>query len=69
MGAVRLVEVSGSSKLQIAEGIGPNNGMVVYWNGNGTTSGPLVDWVGTSGTQPALQNLFVNVLNYLCSTP
>ena len=68
-GAVRIVAVSGSSKLQITEGIGGTGGMVVYWNGNGSGSGPLVDWVGTSGTQPALQNLFVNTLNHLCVAP
>ncbi len=65
-GARRLVTVSGSSKVQIAEAIG-SGGMVVYWNGNGTSSGPLEDWNGTDGTQPALQNLFVNVLDYLCN--
>ena len=64
-GARRIVTVSGSSKLQITEGIGAG-GMVVYWNGNGVTSGALVDWNGSSGTQPALQNLFVNVLDHLC---
>jgi len=68
-GAVRIVSVSSSSKVQIAEGIGGAGGMVVYWNGNGSGSGPLVDWVGTSGTQPALQNLFVNTLNHLCTGP
>jgi len=68
-GATRLVEVSGSSKLQITEGVGPGLGMVIYWNGNGVGSSELRDWTGSSGTQPDLQNMFVNVLEYLCSAP
>ncbi|MCB9593142.1 MAG: hypothetical protein H6719_10450 [Sandaracinaceae bacterium] len=68
-GSVRLIELSGTSKLNIAEGIGAGRGMVVYWNGNGSGSGALLDWTGPGGTQPALQNLFVNVLDYLCSAP
>lgn len=68
-GARRVVEVAGSSKLQITEAIGVGRGMVVYWNGNGGGSGPLVDWTGAGGTQPALQNLFVNTLDHLCSAP
>ena len=69
--ARRLVEVEGSSKLQITEGLGPSGrGMVVYWNGNGSGEGPLVDWTGGSeGSQPELRNLFVNVLRYLCEAP
>ena len=57
--------MSTSSKLQIAEGIGAG-GMVVYWNGNGYGSGDLLDWTGPDGAQPALQNLLVNALSYLC---
>jgi len=64
-GARRIVSVAGSSKLQITEGIG-SGGMVVYCNANGYTTGELLDWTGPDGTQPALQNLFVNVLSYLC---
>jgi len=67
-GSVQLVTVSGTSKLLITEGIGAGRGMVVYWNGN--SSGAAVDdWTGSSGTQPALQNLLVNVLDYLCTAP
>lgn len=68
-GAVSLVSVSTTSKLFITENVGPGRGMVVYWNGNGSTSGPLDDWEGLTGSQPALQNLFVNVLDYLCRAP
>ena len=69
-GAVRLASVGGtSSKLQITEGIGTGNGMVVYWNGNGVGSGALTDWNTTAATPTALQNLFVNTLEYLCATP
>ncbi len=63
-GAVRLIEVSGSSKLQITEGIGTGGGRVVWWNGTGHT-----EMAGTSGTQPDLQELFLNVLDYLCNAP
>jgi len=66
--AIRLVSVSGtSSKLQVTDNVGVGHGRVVYWNGNGSGSGALTDWTGAGGTQPALQNLFVNVLNHLCS--
>lgn len=68
-GARRLVEVMGSSKLQIWEGALGGRGVTVYWNGNGTLSGPVTDWNGTAGTQPALQNLFVNTLEYVCVAP
>jgi hypothetical protein len=70
-GATRLVSVTTSSKLQITESIGASGGMVVFWNGNGSVSGPLTDWngAGTTASQPSLQNLFVNTLEYLCATP
>ncbi|MBW2460887.1 MAG: hypothetical protein JRH11_04525 [Deltaproteobacteria bacterium] len=55
--------------LQITEGIGSGNGMVVYWNGNGSVGGPLTDWNTTAATPTALQNLFVNTIEYLCATP
>lgn len=65
-GAVSLVNVGTASKLFITEGIGPGRGMVAYWSGNGTE---MTDWSGTGGTQPALQNLFVNLIEYMCSAP
>jgi hypothetical protein len=69
-GATRLVSVATtSSKLQIIESIGASGGMVVFWNGNGVGGGALTDWTGTAGTQPSLQNMFVNTLEYLCATP
>jgi hypothetical protein len=64
--AIKLVDVASSSKLLVTDNVGSGNGRVIYWNANGVTSGPLVDWVGTSGTQPDLQNLFVNVLDHMC---
>ena len=64
--AIKLVSVDSSSKLLVTDNVGSGNGRVIYWNGNGVTSGPLVDWVGTGGTQPDLQNLFVNVLDHMC---
>ncbi len=62
--AVQLVSVSTSSKLLVTDNVG--QGLVLYWNGNGGGSGPLVDWTGSAGTQPDLQNLFVNVLDHMC---
>ncbi|MFT5357155.1 MAG: hypothetical protein ACI9KE_004387, partial [Polyangiales bacterium] len=67
--SVRLVSVGTSSKLNIAEAIGGGGGIAVYWNANGTGSSALVEWTGVGGTQPDLQNLFVNTLEYLCDAP
>ncbi len=64
--ALKLVDVSGVPKLMVTDNVGAGNGKVIYWNGNGSTTGPVVDWIGTAGTQPALQNLFVNVLDHMC---
>ena len=64
--AVRLISVTSSSKLQVTDNVGAGNGKVIYWNGNGVTTGPLTDWNGTGGSQPDLQNLFVNVLDHMC---
>ncbi|MCA9617612.1 MAG: hypothetical protein KC731_01235, partial [Myxococcales bacterium] len=65
-GSTQLLTVSGSSsKLLVTDNVG--QGMVIYWNGNGGASGPLHDWAGTGGSsQPALQNLFVNVIEHMC---
>jgi hypothetical protein len=66
-GAVQLITVSGtSSKLLVTDNVGIGNGRVIYWNGNGSGSGALVDWNGSAGSQPDLQNLFVNVLDHMC---
>jgi hypothetical protein len=65
-GAVPLITVSTTSKLIVTDNVGMGNGTVLYWNANGTGSGPLVEWDGTGGTQPDLQNLFVNVLDHMC---
>jgi hypothetical protein len=62
--AVQLVTVDSSSKLLVTDNVG--QGRVIYWNGNGSGSGPLPDWNGSAGTQPDLQNLFVNVLDHMC---
>ena len=54
---------SGRDKIMATEGIGPSGGLVVYWNGNST----IYDWSDLSeGTQPDIQNLFKNTVNYIC---
>jgi hypothetical protein len=63
-GATKLIDVSGSSKLVVTDNMG--QGKVIYWNGNGSGSGDLTDWNGAGGTQPDLQNLLVNVLDFMC---
>jgi hypothetical protein len=65
-GALQIVSVSAAPKLMVTDNVGAGGGKVIYWNGNGSGSGPLTDWNGTGGTQPALQNLFVNTLFHMC---
>jgi hypothetical protein len=71
-GAIQLVRADGfsssTSKVQITENIGVGQGMVIYWNGNDNVddASTLEEWEGIEGTQPALQNLFRNSLDYIC---
>jgi hypothetical protein len=63
-GSVQLMTVQGTSaKLLVTDNVGL--GRVIYWNGNGSSVGPPVDWI-SSGTQPDLQNLFINVIDHMC---
>jgi hypothetical protein len=65
-GALQIVSVSAAPKIVVTDNVGPGMGKVIYWNGNGSVGGPLTDWTGAGGTQPALQNLFVNVVMHMC---
>ena len=47
------------------ESIGSGNGKVAFWNGNSD----LEDWKRNAGDMQPTQNLFLNVLDYLCKEP
>ena len=64
-GSVPLVSVTTSTKLIVTDNVGAGAGRVIYWSGNGPSTA-VPEWTGTAGTQPDLQNLFVNVLDHMC---
>jgi hypothetical protein len=64
-GSTKLIDISGSAKLIVTDNVGVGLGKVIYWNGNGY-AGALTDWTGAGGSQPQLQNLFINVIDHLC---